>query len=226
MIEIVMTGQSGKSDLLFQMHRLRARVLREQLKWDVSVQRGLEVDQYDLPDTLYLLSLNQRKEVRGCWRLLPSTGTTMLGDVFGHLLPAHQPMPRDPAAWEASRFVVERHGEGRVSLAESSAALREMIAALCDFSALMQLREIWTACEVSMLRLASRLGYQPDWVGPAQKVGNYECVAARFLMPPEQSKDLRRHLGFAHPVLHPDDLPAQAWALRKKGSSDAVPRCA
>lgn len=35
------------SELAMGMHRLRGRVFKERLDWDVSVRDGLEIDQYD-----------------------------------------------------------------------------------------------------------------------------------------------------------------------------------
>ena len=35
------------SELTMRMHRLRGRVFKERLDWDVSVSDGLEIDQYD-----------------------------------------------------------------------------------------------------------------------------------------------------------------------------------
>jgi acyl homoserine lactone synthase len=76
------------SELTTGMHRLRGRVFKERLDWDVSVSDGLEVDQYDTFKPTYLLALEQR-DVVGCVRLLPTTGRNMLADTFPVLLDGH-----------------------------------------------------------------------------------------------------------------------------------------
>jgi N-acyl-L-homoserine lactone synthetase len=58
-------------ELAMGMHRLRGRVFKERLDWDVSVAGGLEIDQYDSFKPTYLLALEQ-SEVVGCVRLLPT----------------------------------------------------------------------------------------------------------------------------------------------------------
>ena len=89
-----------------EMFRLRARVFRDRMGWDVVVKDGWEIDAFDDLDPLYLLSLDDREVVRGCARLLPTTGPNMLNDVFSALLPGGNPI-RSALMWESSRFSVD-----------------------------------------------------------------------------------------------------------------------
>lgn len=89
------------SELAMGMHRLRGRVFKERLDWDVSVRDGLEIDQYDTFKPTYLLAL-EKSDVVGCVRLLPTTGRNMLADTFPVLLDGN-PAPRAARIWESSR---------------------------------------------------------------------------------------------------------------------------
>lgn len=91
-------------ELTMGMHRLRGRVFKERLDWDVSVAGGLEIDQYDSFKPTYLLALEQ--QVVGCVRLLPTTGRNMLADTFPVLLDGHA-APNAASIWESSRFCVD-----------------------------------------------------------------------------------------------------------------------
>ena len=93
------------SELTLGMHRLRGRVFKDRLDWDVSVSNGLEIDQYDTFKPTYLLAL-ERTEVVGCVRLLPTTGRNMLADTFPVLLDGN-PAPKATTVWESSRFCVD-----------------------------------------------------------------------------------------------------------------------
>ena len=73
------------SALALGMHRLRRRVFRDRLEWEVSVSDGLEVDRYDDLSPTYLLGIDGQ-DVVGCVRLLPTTGRNMLADTFPVLL--------------------------------------------------------------------------------------------------------------------------------------------
>ncbi|WP_247278878.1 MULTISPECIES: acyl-homoserine-lactone synthase [unclassified Bradyrhizobium] len=76
------------SELTMGMHRLRGRVFKERLDWDVTVRAGLEIDRYDALKPTYLLVV-ERREVVGCVRLLPTMGRNMLADTFLILLDGH-----------------------------------------------------------------------------------------------------------------------------------------
>jgi acyl homoserine lactone synthase len=67
---------------LSEMHRLRYRVFKERRHWDVQTSGDMEVDEFDALHPVYLIQRATDYRVRGCVRLLPSTGPTMLRDTF------------------------------------------------------------------------------------------------------------------------------------------------
>jgi acyl homoserine lactone synthase len=69
-----------------EMHRLRHRVFKERLDWDVLASGDMEIDEFDALHPAYLLQRAYDGRVQGCVRLLPSTGPTMLRDAFPILL--------------------------------------------------------------------------------------------------------------------------------------------
>ncbi|MGZ3457849.1 MAG: acyl-homoserine-lactone synthase [Archangium sp.] len=93
-----------KPELLDGMFRLRHRVFREILGWDVESRDGRERDRFDELDPVYVVAYDEApQEVVGCWRLLPTTRPYMLKDVFPQLLRG-EPAPCDARIWEVSRF--------------------------------------------------------------------------------------------------------------------------
>jgi acyl homoserine lactone synthase len=81
----------------------RWRVFVERLGWDLKAHNGLELDQFDREDTLYVVALDEADDVIGTTRLLPTTRRYLLAEVFPQLLGTQAP-PRSPAVWELSRF--------------------------------------------------------------------------------------------------------------------------
>src|SRR5438874_2340457 len=84
-------------ELAMGMHRLRGRVFKERLDWDVSVAGGLEIDQYDSFKPTYLLALEQ-SDVVGCVRLLPVTDRALAairsaGKISGCAIDAPSSLP-------------------------------------------------------------------------------------------------------------------------------------
>ncbi len=88
-----------------EMHRLRYRVFKERLGWGVNVVDGAEADDFDSASPSYLLQRDRDGGVQGCVRLLPTTGPTMLRDVFSELL-AGRAAPASREIWESSRFAL------------------------------------------------------------------------------------------------------------------------
>src|SRR6185437_6644996 len=96
--------------------------------WDVHISPGgLEVDDFDTPEAVYLLCLNEYGRVIGNWRLLPTTGPYMIRDVWPEFLQSIN-IREASDAWEASRFAVDSlMGASAESLAMINAATQEML---------------------------------------------------------------------------------------------------
>ena len=113
---------------LADMHRLRYRVFHERLGWDVAVHGDQERDTFDaLPGTSCLLYHDAFGRLRGCARLLKTTGPTMLRDVFQELL-AGAPAPSAPTIicvdWPAGANLGADLNRRRSSFASTMADLR------------------------------------------------------------------------------------------------------
>jgi len=85
----------------------RHRVFVEQLGWELpSGQSGLERDQFDGPETLYVVAKDSEGSVCGCARLLSTEQAYLLNSVFPDLMDG-QPLPNSPAVWELSRYTTQ-----------------------------------------------------------------------------------------------------------------------
>ena len=95
------------SNLMDEMFRLRARVFRDRLRWDVQVVDGKERDKYDDEGPVYLIYTDdEAREVKGSLRLLPTTGPTVLADIFSDTLPAAVDLSA-PTIWECTRLCLD-----------------------------------------------------------------------------------------------------------------------
>lgn len=97
------TSTSLAAEVLVGLARFRHRVFVEMLGWELQTRDGLELDQFDRADTVYVAARNTHGAVVGIARLLPTTRPYLLRDVFPQLL-HDQPLPSTPAVWELSRF--------------------------------------------------------------------------------------------------------------------------
>ncbi len=203
---ITPTSYDEFADELAEMHRLRYRVFKERLHWDVEVRDGLEIDQYDALHPTYLLALDRNRTVCGCVRLLPTLGPTMLRDTFPVLLHG-QPMRSSLSIWESSRFaldVAEPAPKGDGGMAVET---YELFAGLVEFGMAMQLREIVTVTDTRVERILRRAAWPLTRIGPPLPVGNTQAVAGFLEVSRAALNRLRNGGGLKGPILWSPVVP-------------------
>ncbi|CAA7625720.1 acyl-homoserine-lactone synthase [Magnetospirillum sp. UT-4] len=182
MIVDLITAQNmhAKQDLLREMFRQRHRVFVERLGWDVpSINGEEERDEFDRPDTAYLVVSEPSGRVIGSWRLLSTEQPYMASTVFRHLFDGAEP-PRAPDIWEISRFVVEPSGQG-TTRAGIDHATGFLFAALFECAFTYGVRELVTVEDIAVARLAKKvLETKPLWHGPVCALGNTRAIVARY----------------------------------------------
>jgi acyl homoserine lactone synthase len=185
-------------DIRDSMYRLRKKVFSDHLGWEVHVDGDREYDEFDRPDTVYVLYVKDQ-EVYGVWRILPTTGPYMLADVFPDLAPRGG-IPRDTATWELSRYCMDVEFFGGNELALHRAQL-DMFCTLAEFAILYGIEELLLVQEPSMTRRANTVFGIPHEV--TLPVNKGKANAQTVLYRPAFLKDLRQaqHLyGFKVPT--------------------------
>lgn len=162
--------------LLESMYRLRCRVFKERLGWDIECPGGLDVDDYDRLHPVYALYSPTRQEVEGCWRILPTTGPNMLRDIFPFLVDGGVP-PADEDVWEISRFAVESLRPNYDSLASLHLATSDLLITLVDFGMRHDIRRFVAASDVRFERILQRSGLRVHRLGRIQRIGTTPAVA-------------------------------------------------
>lgn len=187
------------SDELEQMHRLRYRVFRDRLDWDVSFSGGYEVDPFDALRPHYLLLRAPTGCIDGCVRLLPTTGPTMLRDSFCALL-ADRSAPEDPRVWESSRFALDLPPSAPKQ-AGIAIGTYELFAGMVEFGLSRGLRSIVTVTDLRIERILRRAGWPLERLSDPQTIGNTRAVAGYLDVSTESLEALHRNGGLKGPVL-------------------------
>lgn len=171
MIVVVEQHNAHKySDLIEQMFRLRARVFRDRLKWDVQVADGKERDKYDDEGPVYLIYTDDEQGVvKGSMRLLPTTGPTLLADLFSDTLPDTVHIAA-PTIWECTRFCIDDRvvDKGRDGLLFASTVL---IAGLGEVAIKAGIQSIIANFDAQMLRLYRCIGCDVEVLGSTARYG-------------------------------------------------------
>jgi acyl homoserine lactone synthase len=155
--------------LMEEMFRLRARVFRDRLGWNVQVADGKERDKYDDEAPVYVIYADdEAREVKGCLRLLPTTGPTVLTDFFSDTLPEDVHLSA-PSIWECTRFCLDDRILGNQEELYFASAV--LIAALGDVAIKAGIESILGNFDSTMLRHYRRVACEVDVLGSTERYG-------------------------------------------------------
>ncbi len=192
------TSYKHSAVLLDSMHRLRARIFRDRMDWNVVVRDGRETDEFDGCRPTYILAVSNRNQVAGCARLLPATGPTLLSVLFPELIDSQLFRPHR-AMIESSRFCVdtsietERRGEGL------HGATWTMFAGIIEWSMANGYTELVTVTDVRIERILRRAGWPMTRIGQPKRIGNTTAVVG--LLPTDaESFERVRPVGYASTI--------------------------
>ncbi|RSZ60195.1 acyl-homoserine-lactone synthase [Massilia atriviolacea] len=163
-----------KSRDLWEMHKLRAKVFKDRLGWEVPIMSGMEIDGYDALEPLYMMIREPGGgALRGCWRILPTEGPYMLKDSFAQLLHG-QDAPQNDRIWELSRFAIETDGNPRFGFSEIT---MESIGEIISYGHHAGLDQYVTVTTVAIERLLRRAGVLTRRFGDPVQIGVERAVA-------------------------------------------------
>jgi len=123
-MNVVAGVSSGLKDGLFaKLSEYRCKVFVEKLGWSLKHENGQELDQFDRPDTHYIVARDELGNVQGCARLLPTLQPYLLSEVFPEILHGLTP-PCSPDVWELSRFAaLDFNGQKTSALGQFSSPI-------------------------------------------------------------------------------------------------------
>jgi acyl homoserine lactone synthase len=188
------------ADELCEMHRLRYRVFKERLEWDVQVSGDMEIDEFDALHPAYLLQRGAGGQIQGCVRLLPTTGPTMLRDTFPMLLDG-QAAPSSATIWESSRFSLDLDPDGAKAARGLAHATFELFAGVLEFGLSRHLTDIVTVTDARMERILRRANWPLRRIGRPRALGATLAVAGYLEVSADTLAWVRRAGGLKGPVL-------------------------
>lgn len=162
-----------------EFYRFRNRVFSERLGWDVESRRGLERDNFDKPDTHWVL-IEDKQGLCGCIRLLSCAQDYMLPSIFPTALAGEAP-PRGNDVWELTRLAIDADRAPRLEngISELTCVIfREVLA----FAREQGIRELVAVVSLPVERIFRRLGLPIERLGHRQAVdlGAVRGVGIRF----------------------------------------------
>jgi acyl homoserine lactone synthase len=159
---------------LREMHKLRARVFKDRLGWEVPVLSGMEIDGYDALEPFYMMIREPGEgALRGCWRLLPTEGPYMLKDSFAELLHGEE-APHNARIWELSRFAIQTDPNSRFGFSEIT---MESFGEMIRYGRSHNIDRFVTVTTTGFERLLRRAGVVTTRLGEPELIGIEKAVA-------------------------------------------------
>jgi acyl homoserine lactone synthase len=175
---------------LAEMHRLRYRIFKERLGWDVQVSGDMEIDEFDACRPVYLLQKDGNGRPQGCVRLLPTTGPNMLRDTFPVLLDGGA-APASRTIWESSRFGVDLCSREAKTAGVIAQPTYELFAGMIEFGLMRGLTDIVTVTDARMERILGRARWPLRCLGSPRPIGKTIAVAGYLEVSRERLQGVR-----------------------------------
>lgn len=172
MIKIVYAADLYRRPILAaSMFRDRALQFRDRMGWDVNTDDlGLEFDQYDELNPIYVIVEDESGEHLGSGRILPTTGRTMMAEHFADLTGGVE--LSSPLIWEITRFCVSpRLCDRRQALQVPTALLW----AGCDLAVRSGVEFCVGVFNQQMLRVYKMAGFVPEVLGTRETPDGTIC---------------------------------------------------
>ncbi|MDB5614946.1 MAG: Acyl-homoserine-lactone synthase [Devosia sp.] len=189
------------SDVILQMFQARKKVFFDTLQWDVSVQGECERDQYDEMDPVYLVWCDQgRSRHYGSMRLMPTTGPTLLHDVFRCTFPDAASLAA-PGIWEGTRMCLDEAAlAADYPQIAPGRAFSLLLVALCEFALEHGIHTLVSNYEPHVKRLYSRAGARVHELGRAEGFGRSPVCCGAFEISLDVLTTMREKLAVAGPI--------------------------
>lgn len=175
-----------------EMFRLRYEYFVEGRGWDLPSDNGRERDEFDGPQTVYLLKIAPGGGVVGSFRFLPTS--------LPHLLAKTVPTglgvrcPQGPTVWEVSRGVIRTEARSFTLMAEFCAAIVEF-ALIWDIATFVFLIDPGFFPTLAAMRWDTRPLAQPF------DIAGEPCLAAELRIGPDTLHLVRQVAGNVRPML-------------------------
>lgn len=210
-LEPVHYGQWG--GVIDQMHRLRKKVFRDTLEWDVPIHGEYERDHLDDIGPAYLVWCDANATtLYGSMRLMPTTGPTLLYEVFSETFPDAAALSA-PGIWEATRTCIHAENLARDHPQISGAnAFGMMILAAVECALENGIHTVVSNYEPPLRRIYNRSGAIVEELGRAEGYGRYPVCCGAFEISERVVWRMRERLGIHEPIFRSHVEARQAMA--------------
>jgi len=155
----------------------RHRIFVEQLGWELPTEHeGMERDQFDGPDTLYVVAKDNAGSLCGCARLLSTEKAYLLSSVFPGLMDG-QPLPSSSEIWELSRYTTQPLGGETLSREQQKDRFAALLKVVVEAALERGAKRLITFSYLGVERLARNFGLHVHRAGAPQMIDGKPVLA-------------------------------------------------
>ncbi|WEX07519.1 acyl-homoserine-lactone synthase [Chelativorans sp. AA-79] len=198
-----------RKNIVGEMFRLRKQVFHDMLEWDVPIQGEHERDCYDDLGPVYLVWCDPEwTTLYASLRLMPTTGPTLLRDVFRNTIPDIAALS-SPSIWEATRSCVHAANLARdFPGVVPGTAFGLLLLATVECGLSYGIETIVANYEPRLKRVYKRAGASFDELGRADGFGKRPVCCGAFEISRHVAATMRRRLGiYEHIFSRPYPVP-------------------
>lgn len=170
---------SAPAHIFDQMYALRARQFSQRRGWRVNVTNGMEIDQFDDMNPLYICVVDESEQLLASLRLLPTTGPHMLSDVFPEVM-GGAGIVRHQLIWESSRFCVDTEAARQFGPDGINFITREILSGLFKTALDAGMENVISVYDVFVERILKRSGCSFERLGPVVSYDDLKTVGGLF----------------------------------------------
>ncbi|MEA2838892.1 MAG: acyl-homoserine lactone synthase [Methylobacteriaceae bacterium] len=190
---------SQHGDTLERVYRFRHRFFVHHKKWK-TLERAdqREVDEFDTPEAVHIVGMDESGDVSTYTRLLPTTGPHLLRDVYPEILQGN-PEPTGPDIWEWTRAAINPFK--RDSFQGASQIKGEFYAAVVETCLHLGIRGLLVEAHPGLITSAIDVGFHTRPLALPTEYGG-EPVVPFFCEVTERTLPRTREVfGLSSPVL-------------------------
>lgn len=166
--------------LMEDVGRYRHKVFIGHLGWPLRSSGEIESDEFDGPSAVYVSSRDERGQVNGVARLLPTTTPYLLEKVFVSLW-ADSDLPHSEEVWELSRFaMVDFNNCSSIATQASSRCAANFFRQVVRVAVENGARMLITVSPIGMERLLRVNGFFAARAGAPKTINGDSLVALRI----------------------------------------------
>jgi acyl-homoserine lactone synthase len=212
---ILITKQtlSRHSETLERVYRFRHRFFVQHKKWaTLEKPDEREIDEFDTPEAVHIVGLDENGDISTYTRLLPTTGPHLLRDIYPELLQGN-PEPIGPDVWEWTRAAINpfKGDSGR----GASKIKGEFYAAVVETCLHLGIRALLVEAHPGLITSAIDVGFHTMPLALPTEYGGEPVVPFCCEVTEHTLSRTREVFGLSGPVLRVDEALVEAPAYER-----------